>query len=660
MPALVAVGGSLAALPAGALEIGEVKVNSSLGQPLRASIAYALGPNEAISDSCVSLARGMNSGGLPIVSRAAISIANGLISIRGNAAIREPMLTMRVNVRCPYTPRLSREYMLFVDPARPVPNPAVTPVAATVAPQTVATQAPATTRRRTVSREPISNTNRYRVQPGDALSLIAQRIENRPVGLWDAVAAIFDANPDAFIDNDPNMLKAGSWLSIPDFGATTPLTVADNNVFSSEPAATTSNAGSAYSGVAADEPSEVAPPDTVATIDAASDASDANAGLADLQPGDIILDSNSPFVTTSDDAIVSIPDTQLEGPQTTSSTPNVPTATIQAAPGKSSSNWLLWLAGSGLGIIVALILFGRRSRGRFDASPIGAVAVPQRRRSDGATQEVETLEVEPLSPIEIGLTDESPTEENLALDADLIVGTGLQRGADVDVAQDFGFAATTDLDLELPEEMSSFAESPETDVIPPISAEIESILESEVLPQDEDDYDMSVIVDATQMPRHEDLTVPDLEAVAVVTSDDALITDDYTVSHEVDYKILEQDYEDEMTATQALNIEISKAAAELADRMDSSGDNTSQMTIASVTELDVAAKNDDISDLDDTGINEAITVNLNAEDKTIDMVSEGKTVEMVAADKTVEMPARDDEQTIDMDIKPGKTGTKAG
>ncbi|MDH5455521.1 MAG: hypothetical protein OEY37_05565, partial [Gammaproteobacteria bacterium] len=43
---LVALGGGLAATPAAALELGELTVQSSLGQPLRASIAYALAPNE--------------------------------------------------------------------------------------------------------------------------------------------------------------------------------------------------------------------------------------------------------------------------------------------------------------------------------------------------------------------------------------------------------------------------------------------------------------------------------------------------------------------------------------------------------------------------------------------------------------------------------------
>jgi hypothetical protein len=66
---LVAVGGSLAGLPANALELGDLTVQSRLGQPLRASIAFALAPNEQLTDSCVTLGAGASASGLPGVSR---------------------------------------------------------------------------------------------------------------------------------------------------------------------------------------------------------------------------------------------------------------------------------------------------------------------------------------------------------------------------------------------------------------------------------------------------------------------------------------------------------------------------------------------------------------------------------------------------------------
>jgi len=617
--ALVVVSGGLVAAPATALELGDVKVHSSLGQPLRASIAYALAPNEALSDTCVTIQRNMDSAGLPALNNASMIVTDGVIAITGSSIVREPMMTMRVNIRCPYTAQLTREYMMFIDPV----GTAAAPIEASVAsrPQLTtpkAVPAPVVTRR-PVSVEPIGESTRYQVQPNDTLGEIAQRVENRPVGVWNTANLIFDMNPDAFLDNDPNKLKAGSWLSIPSFGADAAPTVAATETADVSPV----------------EPVEPATTSTAYEPVVDQPAADETANpLADLQPGDVILDSNNPFVapisSVSDDSVV-IPDTLLDGPVTTSESPNVAVATIQrptpAEPSKT--NWLLWLAGGGIAIIISMLFFGRRFRGKFGSAPIAPV-VPQRRETDADTQKIEAL-----GNVDMDIVDDSATTEDLALDADLIVGTGLQEGSEVDVAQDFGFAATTDLDLELPEEMSSGFESPGTDIIPPLRIDEQSILESEVLPEEEDDYDMSVMIDATKMPHPDDVTERDLEAIQVDTDDEALITDDYTVSQEVDYKILEQDYEDEMTATQALNAEIQKAAEDLAVRMDDQpGDATTEMPLATVHELDVTAQmpakdKQEISDEDDTGINP--TVNMDAEGDTVEMRDEN-TVEMAKGD----------------------------
>ena len=141
---LVALGGGLAATPAAALELGDVSVQSNLGQPLRASIAYALAPNEMLSSACVSVSAGQSTGGLPGIGNSTVSITERAIVITGQTAVREPMLGARVTINCPYTPNLSREYMLFVDPApvaeslraappvaRPEAAPTLTPVAVT-------------------------------------------------------------------------------------------------------------------------------------------------------------------------------------------------------------------------------------------------------------------------------------------------------------------------------------------------------------------------------------------------------------------------------------------------------------------------------------------------------------------------------------------------
>ena len=632
IPALVAVGGSLAIAPASALELSDIKVHSTLGQPLRASIAFALAPNEALSDTCVSLQPGLSSGGLPSVNRASLIVADGVIAITGSSLVREPLMTLRLNVRCPYTPNLSREYMLMVDPAGRADTAMATAVAATpiasrpVISAPVAAPAPSVARRSPANTDPIKDTTRYQVQPGDSLSEIAQRIENRPLGVWSTVNAIFDANPGAFVDGDPNRLKAGSWLNLPDFAAADAATVT-----AVTPAAT---------------PAVIEDVDPVADSPAYEPAASAmsDAPMADLQPGDVIADSDNPFVTSAgsvDASTTIIPETLLDAPEVSSTSPNVPVAVLQtsATAEPSTVNWLLWFVGGGIALFAGLLLFGRIGN-RFGSTPISAAAVaPRRRQSDGDTKRVETI-AEP----DFAFPEEAPLPGQFELDADLIVGTGLQEGTDVDIAQDFAFAATTTIDFDLPEEMSSNNTENQTDIIPPVRIDTDSILEKEVLPED-DDYDMSVIMDATKMPHPDDITERDLEAVQMDMDDDTLITSEYTVSQEVDYKILEQDYEDEMTATQALNLEIAKASAELSENLDEDrGDATAEMPLATVTELDVTAQlpaqNDDISDLDDTGIN--------------------PTVSMDANDNTVEMPRGNNEKTVEMEIESGKVDTKAG
>lgn len=652
--ALVAAGGSLTALPAHALELGEVSVESKLGQPLRASIAYALAPNEALASTCVSLQPATAGDALPTLGRATLAVADGRISITGDTAIREPLMSMRLNVRCPYTPQLSRDYMLFFDPAQPLTaaRVAVAPVAAQqAAAQPVSRPASATTAaprpRRQQNLAPIEGSDRYRVQPGDSLSQIAQRIENRPVGLWEAVGAIFDANPGAFIDDDPNRLKAGAWLVIPDFADSQAPITAQADLFpapdntatgAATPAAVSQAAAAPAAPAASAEPSATVPavePPAELAENTQRPATDARVALGELRPGDVIPVSDNPYVAVPAAEIV-IPDTQVGAPVASSTSPNAPVAVARpSAAEPESSNLVWWLTGIGLSVVAGLLLLSGAVRRRFGSTPIAPAISPQRRRTDGDTERVEAV-----TDLDFGLEDDSPTHENLALDADLVVGTGLSEGTDVDLAQDFGFAKTTALDMELPEEMSSgFYEAPATDIIPPFNMEApDSILESEILP-DDDEYDMSVIMDATKMPQPEDVTERDLEAIEVGTTDEPLLDEDYTLNQEPDFAVLEQDYEDELTATQALNQEIARAAAELAERLDDdvADDETSEMSLASVTALDITAQlpatNDDSSDPDTTGITEEMTLSLEADDKTAEMPA-------ADSDKTAEMPAR--------------------
>ena len=636
---LVALGGGLAVTPAAALELGELTVQSNLGQPLRASIAYALAPNEMLSDVCVAVGGGRSTSGLPGIGRSSVSITDRAILITGQTAVREPMLATRVTINCPYTPNLSREYMLFVDPvAASEPQTAIsTPVAAPATPavsEPVARTSVQVARTTPVDNTPIGQSARYQVKVGETLGEIVARVENRSMSLWPAVNLVFVTNPDAFIDNDPNKLKAGSWLTIPSFDGSAPVVAAA--AVEEATAAVAPLDAAIYEPPILEEVADTvvedtAPVEEVAPVDLSSE----------LRPNEAVIESNNPYVEPASVEPVSsqpastivIPDTQLEGPTTSADSPNVPTAVISTGSRSESTTTIAWLIGGGLALIALLLLFGRRVRNRFGSTPVGTAAVAS------AQFEQDDTDYE--------LEDDSPTEENLALDADLVLGTGLSEGTDMDVAQDFGFAATTDLDIELPAEPE--ATDSETDVIAAIPAKMESILESEVLPED-DDYDMSVIMDVTKMPEPEDVTERDLKAVEVKPADESLITDSYTISQGADYDILEQDYEEEMSATQALNLEIERAAADLKQDLDEtvSEEATEEMPLATVTEIDVTAQ---------------LPVQAEDEDDTIEAVRQPNpndtaavTVNMSGDEKTAEMPVANDDETAEMEISGGKSG----
>jgi hypothetical protein len=559
LPALLAAGSGLGTTPAAALELGDLRVESTLGQPLRASIAYALAPHEELAPYCISLAPAVSLDALPTLRNAEISLTADRIVLAGAAAMREPMLALRLDIDCPYTPKLLHEYVAFVDPAmdvaapapavarapEPVQQPAATPATQTAVARTVALPdaTPETVR------APDSGA-RYHVQRGDNLSTIAQRLDRGGMPLWDAVDLLFAANPAAFIDEDPNLLKTGVWLVIPDFGqaevadfvqsaASMPAPVVDAPA--ETPAVEGANSG--------------ALPPVPESVPAASE-------FADLRPGDpVVEDRVQPSAKPRD---ASAPGTSTGAAETAATTPVTGITTATAAP-QAADRSLWWMIGGGALLLGGLLYFAARERfGRRRRTAEDEPEYPHRRSTDVMPHELPVLA--PIVADDYELDDDSPTSENLILDADLEAGTGLGGGSDILVAEDFGFDTSADLDFELPDETGLTEDEPETDIIPPPKVE-STILEREVLPEN-DDYDMSVILDVTKVPDPIAVTERDLKAVVIGSADDTEIAGAYTVSQEVDYQVLEQDYEDELTATQALNLEIEKAAAELANRLD--------------------------------------------------------------------------------------------
>ena len=712
LPALVALGGGcgLLAGSVSALELGEIQVQSSLGQPLRASVAFALQPNEQIHDYCIYLKPGAAANGLPGISNVAVTVGNGAIRIMGRTAIREPLLSLQLTVDCPYSAHLRRDYSVFVDPGLPAELQASAPAAASGsanAPVRAAGLERPTASARPAARAPITSSGTYRVQPGDSLSGIASRISGRSVGIWPAVDAIFAANADAFINNDKNLLRAGAVLAIPDSilapqgtGTVRSAAVAPQPATRTPVSAQVSTSNDAGSASAATVVTTTAAP-AVTDSSAATTAPRRSGESASVQaaapgPGDVVLESDSPFVSPiGADAVVVdstefgappevIPPTVIEDPASARTTPVVRGS--QAVTSDSWS-WLIWLGGSGVALILALLLFGRRLKERFMPShgfDYGVAEVPGRRRTDARS--TEDTDVAPA----LGLPSQGtvPVARVVSLDADLEDGSGFQYG-DMDVAQDFGFSDSDEpahgMDVDL---TFAAAGGPDhsTDIIAPRRFAEASILVSETPPQHDDtgQYDLSMIVDATQQILDEsDDTTKDLRAIEISAEEEDIVSEEYSLSKDVDYKILEQDYQDELTATQALSAELARAARELSRQYgrDEMGDTLSDTTINEA--MDDEAMDDEAMDEvmhgvmdDETSLLPAAGDAVSGDDGTAAMPAAGKAAR--AADNTshlavssnmtlddtaneeiaLAVPAADNDAAIEVDVESATIDTR--
>ncbi len=688
LPALVAVGGAcgLAAAPVSALELGEISIESTLGQPLRASIAYALSPNEQMFDFCIFLRPGMTADGMANVSNARITITGNTIVVNGRTSIREPLLAMQLSVNCPYTAHLARNYTLMIDPALPtdgeravIRNEAepltLVQISTVTTTDIVREQKPrpiVPTSVRAQDDTQIAASSRYLVQTGDSLSQIASRIENRTVALWPAVAEIFAANPDAFLNNDPDLLKAGSWLVIPDMtGGSANLTATGTSTVTQTTVAPDVESSVSYSGVSVAETAAVpapAPAEAAETVAVTAEAADpapvlqaeqvpvAETRTPELRPGDFIVGSDSPFVVPVDaDEIIDIRDIAVDGPQVSQPVPAINSGDTGDGSSSSGWSWLMWLGGAGLALILGLLLFGRQIRERFGSVAVGAPAAPSRRQVDGrAAQPVvedtpapqpvveDTPAPQPVnSDLDYELHDDTLNSQSITLDADFDDGTGLQDTAETNVSQDLGFltaGATADhkLDIEVTEFTAKEEDHTSTDIIPPSMQARETILENEVLPSDEGttaDYDISMMIDATQQILPDDLeTVKDLMAVALDKDGDT----------KTDNETLEQDYEDELTATQALNKEIEEAARALVERMD---------------EVDVSIDTAEMPMSEDSEISAELTAKLPASgDAQNEDFDDSSVIIPELTAESAEMPLPDSAATIE--VESGSIDTK--
>lgn len=214
-----------------ALGLGEVTWKSSLNQPLDAEIAIYDAHNITNKELVVKIASAdeFQKAGIdrPYVLSDLVFTpvlkgnGKGIIKITSKQPIKEPYLDFLLSVSWASGQTL-REYTLLIDP------PAYTPPAAVSVKKTVKTAKEPTKPVKTVTTAsaPVNKAPKKAVSSGNiqgktvkafrgsSLWLLAER-SSKGVSVQQAMLAIYEANPDAFLDGKMSLLKEGAILRIP-------------------------------------------------------------------------------------------------------------------------------------------------------------------------------------------------------------------------------------------------------------------------------------------------------------------------------------------------------------------------------------------------------------------------------------------------------------
>ena len=660
----------LAGGPAAALELGEPVVRSGLGQPLEVVVPYATWGNERLTADCVSLVRGQpdDPAGLPALTAGRVSsTAGNRLVIRSDRGIREPLLGMNLKVDCASTPFIIRSYTLIIDPpglapvtAEPAPVPAPRRAPAEPAAVLPASSANGRTSRANVPAptEPLSPGSAYRVRVGDTLSTIAQRVTDRPGGIWATAERIFAANPEAFIGGDMDRLRAGSVLEIPATdtkataggpaaatpaatatAATTPTRAAppaDASMSAGEATLAAPTAGAGGSAEAA-APAATAPATSTPSTAAAAASAERIRPAVRQAMDEMAAEPPSPFksepagdASTADAGLVQTP----AGPA-----PRI--ADDDAAPRASVSPLFAALFGAGIGLLLGLVIFRSSLREFFRRAPTpaaGAAAVADRNdgaRIDGARIDGEDTDVIATPVFEQAEPDVIVSEEEWSDAAqsklrslDLDFGDE-EDGAGSGEARDDG---SYDLSDDLSDDVITEQELAVARMNFPGFDDSETVAETDgaaVLPADER-IDESMIMEVD--------TGAELAADADPReAGDGDAEDTGTLATVADLEMLEEDYEQEFTATQRLAKQLADAAIALDQEISTHGEEIDESiaeTIAAgraetrAAEARAAAADD----AEETGVTAIL-------DRDGDIIDEGdQTAVLSADDATTEMP----------------------
>jgi pilus assembly protein FimV len=256
--AAMAVLGSIATLPAHALGLGRVTVQSALGEPLRAEIEIVeISADEAASlRASVANADAFKAAGLEYTAAVAnvqISLqrrtdGRSFLRLSSDRPVSEPFVDLILEARWA-SGRIVRDYTMLFDPpnlrqaaapAMPAPTapvlsrPAAPPPVASlpapprpaVAPAPYSPPGPPPSRPAPVAKAPApqatpaerpasADGQKIVVKAGDTAGKIAAQAKPASVSLDQMLVALLRSNPDAFIGGNINRLKSGAVLEVP-------------------------------------------------------------------------------------------------------------------------------------------------------------------------------------------------------------------------------------------------------------------------------------------------------------------------------------------------------------------------------------------------------------------------------------------------------------
>ncbi len=216
--------GAFASTQVVALGLGEIELNSALNQPFNAEVELlsateaeldelkvGIGSPAAFSKAGIERPMFLNKLKFDVTRKAD---GTAVVRVTSRDVVREPFLDFLLELSWSKG-RLLREYTVLVDP--PVTMPAPAPVAQAPAQTTAPAAAPSVTR--SAPRQPV-----YDLAPGeygpikrnDTLWSIAQQVRpDADVSIEQTMLGLQRANPEAFINNNINNLKAGYVLRVP-------------------------------------------------------------------------------------------------------------------------------------------------------------------------------------------------------------------------------------------------------------------------------------------------------------------------------------------------------------------------------------------------------------------------------------------------------------